>query len=131
MKKSICKTIFISCLILTICGILDAGEKIRAGFFSFDGYHMESTSPDDPGNVRRSGYGYDFLQLLVPYTDWEYIYTGYEKDWSAMQEMLLNGEIDLLTSAVKTPEREKIFDFSSRYCKATGLLIARQKVCSL
>lgn len=83
-------------------------EKIRVGFFYFDGYHII----DDQGH--RSGYGYDFLQYLARYSDFTYEYTGYDKSWNEMQEMLENGEIDLLTSAQKTKERQQKFDFSDQ-----------------
>ena len=83
-------------------------ETLRVGFFAFDGYHMM----DSEG--RRSGYGYEFLQLLARYTNWRYDYIGYDKSWKDMQDMLRSGEIDLLTSAQKTPEREAEFAFSER-----------------
>ena len=83
-------------------------RKLRAGFFAFDGYHIQSE------DGRRSGYGYDFLQMLSKYGNWTYDYVGYDKSWAEMQEMLENGEIDILTSAQKTPEREKKFAFSDK-----------------
>ncbi len=81
-------------------------KTVRVGFFAFDGYHMldESGAP--------SGYGYELLQRLIGYTNWRYEYTGYEKSWNEMQDMLERGEIDLLTSAQMTPERLERFDFS-------------------
>ena len=95
---------------LTICPINiiaeDEHETIRVGFFHMDGYHMI----DEDGN--KSGYGYDFLRLMARYLDVEYDYVGYELGWKDMQRMLLEGEIDVLTSARKTPEREEIFDYS-------------------
>lgn len=84
----------------------DKHETIRVGFFHMDGYHMI----DEDGD--KSGYGYDFLRLMVRYLDVEYDYVGYELGWKDMQMMLLEGEIDVLTSARKTPEREEIFDYS-------------------
>ncbi len=81
-------------------------QTVRVGFFAFDGYHMI----DEDGD--RSGYGYDILQYMAGYTDWRYEYVGYDKSWSEMQDMLANGEIDLLTSAQKTDERMERFDFS-------------------
>lgn len=76
------------------------GQKtIKVGFFAFDGYHMM----DENGN--RSGYGYAFLRLAARYLDLDYEYIGYDKSWDEIQEMLKNGEIDLLTSIQKTPER--------------------------
>ena len=96
--------------VLTICPINiiaeDEHETIRVGFFHMDGYHMI----DEDGD--KSGYGYDFLRLMARYLDVEYDYVGYELGWKDMQRMLLEGEIDVLTSARKTPEREEIFDYS-------------------
>lgn len=96
--------------VLTICPINiiaeDKHETIRVGFFHMDGYHMI----DEDGD--KSGYGYDFFRLMARYLDVEYDYVGYELGWKDMQRMLEDGEIDLLTSARKTPEREEIFDYS-------------------
>lgn len=82
-------------------------EVINVGFFAFEGYHMQ----DEDGT--RSGYGYDFLQKLSVYTGWTYNYVGYDKSWSDMQEMLMDGTIDMVTSAQKTEERQKNFAFSA------------------
>ena len=83
-----------------------AQRRLRVGFFHFDGYHME----DEQGN--RSGYGYEYLQHMLLYADWKYEYVGYDKSWSEMLGMLERGEIDILTSAQKTKDREKRFGFS-------------------
>ena len=91
-------------------GTAAARRTVRVGFFPFDGYHMVSSDGS------RSGYGYDYLQRMLPFAGWKLDYVGYEdnKSWSDMLDMLENGEIDLLTSAVKTPEREARFAFSDR-----------------
>lgn len=81
---------------------------VKVGFFGFSGYH------EIDADGTRNGYGYEFLQKLARYTGWNYEYVGYDKSWNEMQQMLADGEIDILTSAQKTPEREKIFDFSER-----------------
>ena len=94
-------------------------EVIRVGFFAMDGYHMI----DDQGN--RSGYGYDFLQLVSRYLDVDFEYVGYDKSWDETQTMLANGEIDLLTSARKTPEREELFDFSRPIGENNAILTIR------
>lgn len=94
-------------------------EKVRVGFFSMDGYHMMDA------NGNRSGYGYDFLQLVSRYLDVDFDYIGYDKSWEDMQTMLENGEIDLLTSARKTPEREKKFDFSRPIGNSSAILTIR------
>ncbi|NCB92686.1 MAG: response regulator [Clostridia bacterium] len=82
------------------------GQTVRVGYFAFEGYHNQ----DEDG--KKSGYGYEYLQQMARYAGWDYEYIGYEGSWSDAQKMLENGEIDLLTSAQKTEEREKIFDFS-------------------
>ncbi len=81
-------------------------RTVKVGFFAMDGYHMI----DEDGI--RSGYGYDFLQAVTRYVNFDYEYIGYDKSWEDMQSMLLNGEIDVLSSARKTEEREAVFDFS-------------------
>lgn len=80
-------------------------KKIKVGFFQYEGYHVIEDG-------MKGGYGYDYLQEMKKYTNWSYEYEGYDKNWSDMLEMLKNGEIDLLTSAVKTDQREKDFDYS-------------------
>lgn len=43
--------------------------------------------------------------------DVDYEYVGYDQSWDDMQQMLEDGEIDMVTSARKTPDREEKFDF--------------------
>ena len=94
-------------------------EVVRVGFFAFEGYHMM----DEDGN--RSGYGYDFLRIAARYLDVDYEYIGYDKSWDEIQEMLRNGEIDLLTSVQKTEEREQEFDFSKPIGTSSAMLTVR------
>ena len=75
---------------------------------------------DEEGN--RSGYGYDFLRLMARYWDVDYEYIGYDKSWDDMQQMLEDGEIDMVTSPRKTPEREEKFDFSRPIGTNYGML---------
>lgn len=89
---------------------------IKVGFFSLGGYHMI----DEEGN--RSGYGYDFLRLTARYLDVNYEYIGYDKSWEDMLEMLASGQIDLLTSANKTPERESLFEYSKSIGTSSTIL---------
>ena len=83
---------------------------IRVGYFAFPGYHEMSQEENGP---QGSGYGFDFLQLLRRYTNLNYQYVGYEDSWQEMQQMLRDGQIDMVTSARKTSQREKEFAFSS------------------
>ena len=94
-------------------------ETIRVGFFAFDGYHMM----DEKGN--RSGYGYDFLRMAARYLNANYEYIGYDKSWDEMQDMLENGEIDLLTSVQKTSDRMEKFDFSKPIGTSSAILTVK------
>jgi len=97
----------------------DTRQTVRVGFFPFEGYHMV----DEYGE--RSGYGYEYIQNMLNFADWKYEYIGYEENasWSDMLTMLQNGEIDMLTSAVKTPEREELFDFSDEPIGTSSTII--------
>ena len=94
-------------------------ETVKVGFFAMDGYHVM----DEEGN--RSGYGYDFLRLMARYWDVDYEYVGYDKSWDDMQQMLEDGEIDMVTSPRKTQEREEKFDFSRPIGTNNGILTVR------
>ena len=85
-------------------------RTIRVGYFAFPGYHEVFQSENGP---QGSGYGFDFLQMLRRYTNLNYQYVGYENSWLDMQQMLRDGQIDMVTSARKTSQREKEFAFSS------------------
>lgn len=100
-------------------------EAVRVGYFAFEGYHMM----DEDG--RRSGYGYDFLRMAARYLNVKYEYVGYDKSWDEMQDMLEKGEIDLLTSAQKTEEREKLFDFSKPIGTSSAMLTVKSDNTSI
>ncbi|MGL4789933.1 MAG: substrate-binding periplasmic protein, partial [Anaerotignaceae bacterium] len=93
-------------------------KNVKVGFFQFDGYHMINEKTGE-----RSGYGYDILQHMIGYTSWQYEYVGYDKGWNDMLTMLENGEIDILTSAQKTPEREALFDFSTKSIGSSSTIL--------
>lgn len=83
-----------------------ANKRVKAGIFYFDGYHNK----DDEG--RLTGYGVEVLQMISKYSHLNFDYVGYDKSWNDMLDMLENGEIDIVTSARKTLEREAEFAFS-------------------
>ena len=59
-----------------------AHREVRVGIFAMDGYHIQNEAG------ARSGYGYDFLQLVARYSNLRFTYTGYDKGWEEMQQML-------------------------------------------
>ena len=58
-----------------------------------------------------SGYAYDYQMKLSAYTGWTYEHVS--GSWPELYQMLLNGEIDLLSDVSLTPEREDQMLFSS------------------
>lgn len=105
MKHSVkLMTLIIGLLLFALSSL--SASPVRVGFFAMDGYHMI----DPEGN--RSGYGYELLQLIGRYTPYTFEYIGYDKSWAEMQDMLSAGQLEIVTSAAKTPEREQMFEFS-------------------
>ncbi len=125
-RRSCVKTI----LLLFICFLLcssdipsvsaeeteTANRTVKAGVFFFDGYHMR----DDDGVY--TGYGIELLNLISQYSHLNFEYVGYDKSWEEMQEMLKNGEIDVVTSARKTRQRTESFAFSAPIEKNSTVL---------
>lgn len=125
LKQKILKHVTLICcalLVLLSCALpalASDGDRrtVRVGFFEFDGYHMID---EDTG--KRSGYGYDLLNMANRYMDVKFDYVGYDKTWPDMLRMLENGEVDILTNAQKSAEREEKFLFSSPTGTVHGLL---------
>ena len=93
-------------------------RTVKVGYFQYPGYQ-------EIEGGRRSGYGADFLSLLQRYANLNYTYIECSNSWNEMESMLANGEIDLVTSARKTPDREAQFDFSEPIGTSTVQVSAR------
>ncbi len=114
MKKNLKKYFALFfCFVLLSSGIpsvaaapKEPNRTVKAGVFFFDGYHMQ----DESGVY--TGYGIELLNLISQYSHLNFVYTGYDKSWEEMQDMLERGEIDVVTSARKTRERAETFAFS-------------------
>ncbi len=83
----------------------EAKTTVRVGYLLHENYQEGG-----PGEVK-SGYGYEYLQMIRNYTGWEYEYV-YASSWAEQIAMLENGEIDLMLHAFRTPERMKTMLFS-------------------
>lgn len=78
----------------------DEEKVVRVGWYESAFHRTDSFG-------RRSGYGYDYQQRVAIYTGWTYEYV--EGSWSELFEMLVAGELDLLSDVSYTEERaEKI-----------------------
>ena len=116
-----CCTLFI--LLTTIAPA--AGEPtherrtVRVGVLAQDGLCQKDA------NGRLSGYTIDLWQLAKRYMDVKVEYVGYGKNWNELLQMLEHGELDILTNAQKSPEREQIFAFTKPTGVTSGLLNVR------
>ena len=63
-------------------------------------------------NGRRSGYAYEYQQKIAAYSGWEFEYV--EGSWPELMQMLIDGEIDLMSDVSYTAERAEIMSFSSQ-----------------
>ncbi len=115
LNRSYAKQIFalFMCFVLTLSNItvVVAAETpnnrtVKVGIFFFDGYHMRNN------NGIYTGYGIELLNLISQYSHLNFVYTGYDKSWEEMLDMLKRGEIDMVTSARKTKKRAESFAFS-------------------
>lgn len=82
----------------------NAAKTVRVGW-----YESPFNTMDQFG--RRSGYAYDYQQKIAAYTGWSYEYV--EGSWPELLQMLINGEIDLMSDVSYTDERAEAMLFSS------------------
>ena len=83
-----------------------AGEVkyVRVGWY-------DSAFNTKDANGRRSGYAYEYQMKIAAYTGWRYEYvTG---SWSELMQMLIDGDIDLMSDVSYTPERAEQMLFPS------------------
>ena len=100
------------CLLLT-AAVLPAGgtqaetdgKVVRVGWY-------ESAFNTTDGFGRRSGYAYEYQMKIAAYTGWKYQYV--EGSWPELLQMLIRGEIDLMSDVSYTPERAEIMLFPSQ-----------------
>ncbi len=78
------------------------GETVRVGINLYDGFNNKQQNA-------YSGYNYDYLQRIAKYAGWNYEFV--EGTWEQCLQWLASGEIDLLGTLHKTPERETRFRY--------------------
>ncbi len=82
----------------------EAQKIVRVGW-----YESAFCATDSFG--RRSGYAYEYQMKIAAYTGWRYEYV--QGSWSELLQMLIRGEIDLMSDVSYTPERAELMLFSS------------------
>lgn len=89
---------------------LNRKKTVRVGLALSVGYHTLNA------DKTVSGFGYTYEQTLAQFANWNIEYV--QGNWTELQEMLENGEIDILGFLVKTKERENLYNFAK---KSTGI----------
>ena len=90
------------CLLLTALALpgparaRESGKTVRVGW-----YESPFNATDASG--RRSGYAYEYQIKIAAYTGWDYVYVS--GSWSELLQMLMDGEIDLLSDVSYTEDR--------------------------
>ena len=100
---------FLLCLVLAALWVLPAAAEtgggtdgktekktVRVGWY-------ESSFNQTDGLGRRSGYAYEYQIKIAAYTGWTYEYV--EGSWPELLQMLMRGEIDLMSDVSFKPER--------------------------
>lgn len=82
------------------------GKVVTVGYF-FGKNFQEGTSDSS----MKTGYGYEYLQLVSDYTDWRYKYIY--GDWKSIYEMFLRGDVDIMAGLDYSEERERQMLYSS------------------
>ena len=77
----------------------DENKTVRVGWFD-----SSYNSLDESG--RRSGYSYEYQLKLSAYNGWQYEYV--DGSWSDLFQMLIDGEIDLMSDISYTEERSEL-----------------------
>ena len=103
---------FLLCLVLAVTfaaplaahGAVPEEKVVRVGWY-------ESAFHRTDRFGRRSGYGYVYQQRVATYTGWTYEYV--EGSWSELLEMLMAGEIDLLSDVSYTDARAERILYSA------------------
>lgn len=103
--------IIILCVVFAVVGmpmVSSASETerktVRVGFYPVTDYQ----EVDENGIY--SGFAYDYYVQIQKYTRWNYEFV--EASYADCMKMLTNGEIDVMSGLMSSPERENQFIFS-------------------
>lgn len=98
------------CLPLLLAGLSLAGnakaetKNVRVGWYESAFNHTDAFG-------RRSGYAYEYQMKIAAYTEWNFEYV--EGSWSELLQLLIDGQIDLMSDISYTEERAKNMLYSS------------------
>ena len=100
--KSILKLVIFCLALITFSNLAYADKIVRVGWYDSPFNYKDNFN-------RRSGYAYEFQQKISAYTGWTYEYIN--GSWPDLYNMLVNGQIDILSDVSYTPERANLILF--------------------
>ena len=104
MFKSILKLLVVL-IVLANFSVADAESKVvKVGWYDSPFNYTDTFN-------RRAGYAYEYQQKIAAYTGWTYEYV--HGTWPDLLQMLMNGQIDLMSDVSYTPERANSMLFPS------------------
>ena len=80
----------------------DSGKTVRVGWY-------DSSFNTEDRNGRRTGYAYEYQLKVGAYTGWKYEYV--KGSWPELLQMLIDGDIDLMSDVSYTKERAELMLF--------------------
>ncbi len=92
-------------------------RTVRVSFYEYPGCHLQAK------DGTKSGYGYDFMELLALEAGWDVEYVAFDHPWGEMLEMMERGEIDIVDFVGWEPERGERMLFSARPMAYSGCSI--------
>jgi hypothetical protein len=99
-KRIICALLCLALMTAAVfCAAASAekdGRTVRVGWYDSSFNIMDEF-------CRRTGYAYEYQMKIAAYTGWRYEYVS--GSWSDLLQMLINGEIDLMSDVSYTQER--------------------------
>lgn len=100
----LCVVLLCTCLLPIAATAEEKGKTVRVGW-----YESPFNMIDAYG--RRSGYAYEYQKKIAAYSGWNFEYV--EGSWPELMQMLIDGEIDLMSDVSFTKERTESMLFSS------------------
>ena len=97
-------TSILTALFTPLCAFSEERKTVRVGW-----HEPPYFVTDQHG--RRTGYSYEYLRKVSSYTGWKYEYV--EGSFSELLQMLMNGEIDLMSNISFTQERQEKMLYTS------------------